>query len=125
MGVSICQIGILICGTVELETNELANEAKVGFEFHYLVGGGMVALAYPAWFVITGISVPENHVFPGLIFGLISVGLTWFVQYLCFGFGFFGKNALKSASTTFSSLLLHSLYGLSMGLVLQILMMVS
>ena len=74
------KLEFFINGIVELETKESAKEAKVGFIFHYLVGGGIVALAYPAWFVITGISIPENHVFPGLIFGLISVGLTWFVQ---------------------------------------------
>ena len=110
----------VIDGRVELETKETLKESRVGLIFHYLVGGGVVSLAYPAWFTFTGFDVPEVHVLSGLIFGVMSVSLTWFLQYPCFGFGLFGVNAPRGSSTILPPIILHSIFGLSLGLVLQV-----
>ena len=114
------QFRFVIDGNVELRTPETHRELKIGTAFHYIVGGGGVALMYPTWFAITGITLPENHMIAGLIFGVLSVGLTWILQYPCFGFGLFGRKGPKGASTILPPLLLHSVYGLGIGVVLQL-----
>ena len=76
----------VIDGNRELTTPESPLESRLGTMFHYIIGGGGVALIYPTWFSFSGTTLPENHILPGLIFGISSVALTWFVQYPCFGF---------------------------------------
>jgi len=110
----------VIDGHVELQTPETDREAKVAKLFHYIVGGGGVALVYPAWFALTGLPAPENHILPGLTFGLLSVSLTWFLQYPCFGFGWFGRKGPEGSSTLLPPAILHTLYGLTMGVVVQV-----
>ena len=108
-----------INGLKELNTPETLVEARTGVFFHYIVGGGCVALVYPGWFWLTGFSLPENHIPAGLLFGLISVSLTWFVQYPCFGFSWFGLKGPAGSTTIWPPLVLHSVYGLIMGAVIE------
>lgn len=108
-----------IAGHRELLTPETPQEKRVGIVFHYIVGGGGVALIYPAWFICTEFALPDNHIVPGFIFGLISVGLTWFLQYPCFGFGIFGRKGPKGCKTILPPLCLHTLYGGVVGIILQ------
>ena len=87
----------VIDGNEELKTPETLREQKIGKAFHYFIGGGGVALAYPLVFLLTGHVFPNNHIFGhilgGAIFGLTTVLLTWFLQYPCFGFSWMGRNA--------------------------------
>ena len=112
------QFRFVIDGKEELKTAETAQEANVGAIFHYFAGGG-IALIYPALFTFSGVATPDNYILPGLIFGTLSVGLTWFLQYPCFGFGIFGRKGPEGASTLVPPVILHSLYGLVIGVVLQ------
>ena len=116
------RFSFVIDGNLELDTAETIPEKIIGSLFHYAIGGGSVALVFPTFFVTTGIELPGNYIVAGLIFGVASVGLTWFLQYPCFGFRFFGQNAPRGASTIWPPALLHSLYGLGIGLVLQLAM---
>ena len=102
-----------------MKSPETLFESRLGVAFHYIFGGGGVALVYPAWFAYTDFSFPDNQIVPGLIFGALSVGLTWFLQYPCFGFGVFGRRGPEGSSTILPPIFLHSLYGLSIGVVLQ------
>ena len=112
------QFRFVIDGNEELKTAETPQEANIGMIFHYVAGGG-VALIYPTWFALSGMATPDNHILAGLIFGLLSVGFTWFLQYPCFGFGFFGRRGPAGASTLLPPVILHSLYGLVIGVVLH------
>ena len=109
----------VIDGHRELQIEETNYEKRIGSYFHYLIGGGCVALLYPLFFLLTGLTHPENHIFGGIVFGFFSVSLTWFLQYPCFGFGFFGKNAPLGSKTIIPPLILHTLYGLIVGIVIQ------
>ena len=108
-----------INGEVELKTPETPFEANVGKIFHYIVGGGGVALFYPLFFEFTNFALPGNHIIGGAIFGLLSVSLTWFVQYPCFGFSIFGYKAPKGSTTTWPPAILHTAYGTTFGCVLH------
>lgn len=110
----------VIDGTEELQKPETTKEARVGFVFHYIVGGGVVALFYPLWFALSGMAIPTNHLIGGAIFGLISVLLTWFLQYPCFGFSWFGLKAPTGSSTIVAPAILHTAYGLGIGITMQI-----
>jgi len=110
----------VIDGKSELRTPETNHEAKVGMVFHYIAGGGGVALLYPAFFLISDLPPPGNHIIGGAVFGLLSVLLTWLVQYPCFGFSLFGRNAPEGSTTTWPPAILHTAYGTTMGIVLHI-----
>ena len=110
----------VIDGHRELESAESPAEARTAILFHYIVGGGVVALLYPLWFSVSGMALPASHILGGLLFGLISVALTWFVQYPCFGFGLFGLGAPAGSSTILAPALLHTSFGLGVGIVLQL-----
>ena len=108
-----------INGEDELKTPETPYESKVGTAFHYFVGGGGVALLYPLFFEITNFALPGNHILGGAFFGLLSVSLTWFVQYPCFGFSVFGRGAPMGSTTTWPPAILHTAYGTTLGCVIQ------
>ena len=110
----------VIDGKEELKTPESDSEERVGFVFHYLIGGGLVALLYPLWFTVSGMALPTNHIIGGAIFGLLSVLLTWLLQYPCFGFSWFGRNAPDGSNTVFAPTILHTAYGVGIGVTLQL-----
>ncbi len=97
----------------------MKNERAVGWIFHYFTGG-TVALTYPAvllWF--TG-AVPSNNLIPGLVWGLATVLLPWFVLFPGFGWGFFGIRSPGNVRHLLSPSIEHSIYGLGVGIVLTI-----
>jgi hypothetical protein len=108
-----------INGENELKTPETTLEAKIGTAFHYIIGGGGVALLYPLFFEITNFALPGKHILGGTVFGLLSVSLTWFVQYPCFGYSVFGRGAPEGSTTTWPPAILHTAYGTTLGCVLQ------
>ncbi len=69
-----------------IESNPVKNEVSVGWIFHYSLGAG-VALTYPLYFLVLNIPMPENHLVPGLIWGLATTVLPWFILYPCFWLG--------------------------------------
>ena len=68
-------------------------ENRVAKYFHFIVGGGVVALGYPLWLLLTEISLAGAPILEGLIYGIATLAIAWFVQYPPFGFGVCGHSA--------------------------------
>jgi DUF2938 family protein len=95
------------------------NELAAGWIFHYLTGGS-AALTYPVLYLVLNVPLPENHLFPSLLWGLATSVLPWFILYPAFGWGLFGTRAPKGTRPLLSTAISHSLYGLGLGTVLNI-----
>lgn len=101
-----------------LESKPSAGEVKAGWAFHFLVGGGGVALLYPLFFQITGLHMPVHHVLGGMLFGLTTSLLPWFILLPAFGWGLFGKRGPQGSNPLLASTLSHIPYGLGVGAVI-------
>lgn len=95
-------------------------EAGVGWAFHFLIGGGGVALFYPAALLATGAPLPDQPLLDGLIFGLATSVLPWFVLLPAFGWGWFGRRGPRGANALLASPLSHIPYGLGIGAVMAV-----
>jgi hypothetical protein len=93
----------------------LPGEATTGRAFHFLAGGGGVALLYPAVLALPGVVPPGSHLLGGLAFGLATTLLPWFVLLPAFGWGAFGRRGPAGAKAWFASALSHVPYGLGVG----------
>lgn len=103
-----------------LDSKPFPQEVKAGWAFHFLIGGGGVALIYPIFFQITGLAFPTNHLLDGLLFGLVTSILPWFILLPSFGWGIFGLRGPQGSNALLSSTLSHVPYGLGVGAVLTI-----
>ena len=103
-----------------LDSKPFAREVKAGWAFHFLVGGGGVALLYPLFFQATGLPFPNNHLLGGLLFGLATSLLPWFVLLPSFGWGFFGWRGPQGSNALLASTLSHLPYGLGVGAVVAV-----
>lgn len=103
-----------------LHSKSLPQEEKAGWAFHFLVGGGGVALLYPLFFQVTGLSIPNNHLLSGLLFGLATSMLPWFILLPSFGWGFFGRRGPQGSNALLASTLSHIPYGLGVGAVITV-----
>lgn len=109
--------GIFIHSNI-INTQPVKNEIRIGKAFHFVVGGGVVALFYPLFLEILGLSLSANHLILATIFGLLTSVLPWFVLMPSFGWGVFGLKAPKGARTILSPMLSHMPYGFGIGLTL-------
>ena len=98
----------------------LAHESDLGWAFHFLVGGGGVALFYPAVLLAAGIPTTDHPILAGLMFGLVTSLLPWFVLLPAFGWGWFGRNGPAGANALLASPLSHIPYGLGVGIVMTL-----
>jgi hypothetical protein len=127
-GVSIALVGRWVIGLAQgrfvhsdiLECRPYPREVGVGWLFHFLVGGGAVALFYPLFFTLTGLPMPGNHLLGGLLFGLATSVLPWFVLLPSFGWGFFGRRGPSGSNALLASTLSHIPYGLGVGAVMAL-----
>ncbi|MEY4592706.1 MAG: hypothetical protein RIR18_1601 [Pseudomonadota bacterium] len=103
-----------------LNSKQFAQEVKAGWAFHFLVGGGGVALIYPLSFQVVGLPLPNNHLLGGLLFGLATSLLPWFVLLPSFGWGFFGRRGPQGSNALLASTLSHVPYGLGVGAVIAV-----
>lgn len=103
-----------------LDREPATGEEKAGWAFHFLVGGGGVALIYPLFFLATALPLPTNHLLGGLLFGLATSLLPWLVLLPAFGWGLFGRRAPQGANPLLASTLSHIPYGLGVGAVIAI-----
>jgi len=87
---------------------------------HYLVGGTL-ALPYAALSLGFG-APPDNYVFTGFLWGLATAVLPWLFLYPVYGWGFFGGDAPKGTRPILSPIVLHSIYGLGLGIFLSIML---
>jgi hypothetical protein len=101
------------------ESSSIENEVSVGWAFHYFTGGTL-ALTYPLFYLTFKVPMPESHLIPGLIWGLATVLLPWFILFPGFGWGFFGARAPSNVRSFISPLVEHLFYGLGLGIVLNI-----
>ncbi len=98
----------------------LPREAGVGWAFHFLVGDGGVALIYPAVLLTMGTPSPDHPLTYGLMFGLATSVLPWFVLLPAFGWGWFGRRGPRSANALLASPFSHIPYGLGIGAVMAV-----
>ncbi len=98
-------------------TQAMPNEVRVGWAFHFLVGGGAVALAYPLLFQLSGIPMPANHLLGGVLFGMATSALPWFILLPCFGWGLFGLRGPQGSNALLAATLSHIPYGFGVGAV--------
>jgi hypothetical protein len=98
----------------------LPREAGLGWAFHFLVGGGGAALIYPAVLLATGVPSPDHPILAGLLFGLVTSLLPWFVLLPAFGWGWFGRSGPAGANALLASPLSHIPYGLGIGAVMTL-----
>ena len=109
--------GVLIHQNIA-ETSPVKNEVRIGQVFHFIVGGGVVALFYPLALEVAGFADTSNHLILATLFGLITSVLPWLVLMPSFGWGMFGSKAPKGAKPVLSPVLSHLSYGVGIGLTL-------
>jgi len=125
-GVNIALVGRWFIGLLRgqfahaniLDSQPRAGEVKAGWAFHFLVGGGGVALLYPLFFLATGLARPSNPLLGGLLFGLATSLLPWLILLPSFGWGLFGRRGPEGSNALLSSTLSHIPYGLGVGAVI-------
>lgn len=125
-GVNIALVGRWFLGLLRgkffhaniLNSKPFPNEVNIGWAFHFLIGGGGVALIYPFFFLVTGLAFPKNHLLGGVLFGLATSLLPWFILLPSFGWGLFGRRGPKGANALQASPLSHIPYGLGLGAVI-------
>jgi hypothetical protein len=96
----------------------LSGEVNAGWAFHFLIGGGGVALTYPLAFQLAGLPLPANPILGGILFGLATSLLPWFILLPSFGWGIFGRKGPKGTNALIASTLSHVPYGLGVGAVM-------
>lgn len=89
----------------------------MGWAFHLLIGGGGVALIYPGALLTIGMPFPTNPILGGMLFGLITSLLPWFVLLPAFGWGWLGRRGPHGANALLASPLSHIPYGVGVGAV--------
>jgi hypothetical protein len=101
-----------------LHSRPLPGEVDAGWAFHVLVGGGGVALVYPAVLRVSGLSPSAGHLFGGLVFGLATSLLPWLILLPSFGWGLFGRRGPPGSNALLAATLSHIPYGLGVGAVI-------
>ena len=127
-GVNIALIGRWFLGLLRgqlshpniLNSKSLPQEVRAGWAFHFIVGGGGVALIYPLFFQATGLQFPNNQLLGGLLFGLSTSLLPWFILLPSFGWGLFGLRGPQGTNALLASTLSHIPYGLGVGTVIAL-----
>jgi hypothetical protein len=97
-----------------------SGEVPMGWAFHLLVGGGGVALLYPAFVQSAGIIVPAHHLWGGVAFGAATSLLPWLMLLPAFGWGWFGLRGPRGSNALLASTVAHIPYGLGVGVVMAL-----
>ena len=91
------------------------NEARIGQLFHFIIGGGAVALLYPVFLIIIGFETISNHLLLSSIFGLLTSVFPWLILMPSFGWGLFGTKAPAGSKPIISPIVSHIAFGLGIG----------
>jgi len=94
------------------------NELKIAFVFHYLVGGGLVALGYPVllyFYNIFSLSLPIPL---AVVYGLLTCVFPWFILMPSIGKGMAGNQMPAQAMPIIAPVISHLAYGLGLWLTL-------
>lgn len=97
-----------------------AGEVRAGWAFHFLVGGGGVALLYPMLLPATSWTLPVQQLWGGVAFGAATSLLPWLLLLPAFGWGWFGRRGPAGANALLASTLSHLPYGLGVGTVMAL-----
>ena len=90
-------------------------ELQIGIAFHFIIGGGFVALLYP-WFIdFVGLETLSEHLVTGIVYGLATTVLPWFILMPALGWGWFGSKIPFESEPVITPLLSHIAYGLGIG----------
>ena len=127
-GVNVALVGRWFLGAVRgrlahrdiRTTPPMPRETSAGWTFHLLVGGGGVALMYPALASTLGAAPFIHPIAGGVLFGLSTSLLPWFVLLPAFGWGWFGRRGPRGANALLASPLSHIPYGLGVGAVIAL-----
>jgi hypothetical protein len=95
-------------------------EVRMGWVFHFLVGGGGVALVYAALLEATGWTLPAHRLWGGVAFGVATSLLPWLLLLPAFGWGWFGRRGPSGSNALLASMLSHLPYGLGVGAVMAL-----
>ena len=125
-GVSVALVGRWCIGLTRgqlrhaniLHARALPGEVDAGWAFHVFVGGGGVALLYPAVLQLSGLPPTADHLVGGLLFGLATSVLPWFILLPSFGWGLFGRRGPPGTNAVLAATLSHIPYGLGVGAVI-------
>jgi hypothetical protein len=98
-----------------LDCPPVPRETRIGWAFHLVVGGGGVALLYPAF---SSVAPTTGPLLGGLLFGLATSVLPWFILLPSFGWGMFGRRGPRGSNALLASMLSHVPYGLGVGAVI-------
>lgn len=111
--------GILIHQNI-VDAKPVKHEIRIASIFHFVVGGGVVALFYPVFLLISGLDNVSSHLFLATIFGFLTCVLPWFILMPSFGWGVFGLKAPSGSKTIIAPVLSHIPYGFGIGLTLVV-----
>ena len=95
-------------------------EARMGWAFHFLVGGGAVALLYAAFVHAAGFNLPIQHLWGGVMSGAATSLLPWLLLLPAFGWGWFGRHGPRGSNALLASTVSHIPYGLGVGVVMAL-----
>ena len=95
----------------------LAGEVRMGWAFHFLIGGGVVALLYAVWLQVVGWTLPQHRLWGGVAFGAATSLLPWLMLLPAFGWGWFGRRGPRRSNAVIASMVSHLPYGLGVGVV--------
>lgn len=98
------------------KTKSIKNEKRIGQLFHFIIGGGAVALLYPVFINIIGLESSTNHLLLGSVFGLLTSLFPWFILMPSFGWGLFGSKTPFESKPIISPLISHVPFGFGIGL---------
>lgn len=79
-----------------------------------------MALTYPVFYLAFNLSLPENYLLSSVAWGLATTLLPWLILFPAFGWGFFGVRAPQGRRPLILPTVSHLVYGLGLGIVLNI-----
>ena len=94
-----------------------AGEVRMGWAFHFVIGGGGVALLYAVWLQAAGWTLPAHRLWGGVAFGAATSLLPWLLLLPAFGWGWFGRRGPRGSNALLASMVSHLPYGLGIGAV--------
>jgi len=97
-----------------------SGEVRTGWAFHFLVGGGGVALLYAALVHDAGFKDPTHHLWGGVIFGVATSMLPWLLLLPAFGWGWFGRRGPRGSNALLASAVSHIPYGFGVGIIMAL-----
>jgi hypothetical protein len=90
------------------------HETLIGWLFHYLIGGGGVALLLLPWLWLSGTLLLPATPLPYLLFGLATSALPWLILLPSIGWGWCGRLAPAGSKPPIASPLNHLGYGIGL-----------